>query len=149
MTRFHCTTAADLRAEPLFATASRVDRWVCIEQPGPWGPESVPDARLDPDVFFAVRRHAAAARARLLIVRRPAGKGLSRRRHVLVPDSRPGHDRALVTTVDDVAELADLRLPFADADVDARWQPAPDPLLLVCTHGRHDPCCAMRGRPVA
>ena len=24
-----------------------------------------------------------------------------------------------------------------------------DPLLLVCTHGRHDACCAERGRPLA
>ena len=24
-----------------------------------------------------------------------------------------------------------------------------DPLYLVCTHGRHDACCALRGRPVA
>ena len=24
-----------------------------------------------------------------------------------------------------------------------------DPLFLVCTHGRHDPCCAERGRPLA
>ena len=28
--------------------------------------------------------------------------------------------------------------------------PGPDePLLLVCAHGRHDTCCAVRGRPVA
>jgi hypothetical protein len=24
-----------------------------------------------------------------------------------------------------------------------------EPVLLVCTHGRHDTCCAVRGRPVA
>src|SRR5439155_25430625 len=24
-----------------------------------------------------------------------------------------------------------------------------EPLYLVCTHGRHDPCCAERGRPLA
>jgi (2Fe-2S) ferredoxin len=26
--------------------------------------------------------------------------------------------------------------------------PDPDPLYLVCSHGRHDPCCGNRGRPV-
>jgi (2Fe-2S) ferredoxin len=27
-------------------------------------------------------------------------------------------------------------------------RPDPERLYLVCTHGRHDPCCAQRGRPV-
>jgi hypothetical protein len=27
-------------------------------------------------------------------------------------------------------------------------EPGPDPLLLVCTHGKHDACCANEGRPV-
>ena len=25
----------------------------------------------------------------------------------------------------------------------------PEPIILVCTHGVHDTCCALRGRPVA
>jgi hypothetical protein len=28
-------------------------------------------------------------------------------------------------------------------------QRSAEPVYLVCTHGRHDPCCAIRGRPVA
>jgi hypothetical protein len=27
--------------------------------------------------------------------------------------------------------------------------PSTEPIYLVCTHGRHDTCCAIRGRPVA
>jgi hypothetical protein len=27
--------------------------------------------------------------------------------------------------------------------------PSSEPVYLVCTHGRHDACCAVRGRPVA
>ena len=29
------------------------------------------------------------------------------------------------------------------------WLPHRDPLVLVCTNGRHDPCCATFGRPLA
>ena len=29
------------------------------------------------------------------------------------------------------------------------WLAPSDPILLVCTNGRHDVCCAVRGRPVA
>jgi hypothetical protein len=32
---------------------------------------------------------------------------------------------------------------------DPGWQVDDAPLYLVCTHGRHDPCCALLGRPVA
>lgn len=53
-----------------------------------------------------------------------------------------------------------VRLPSQDAvlDVDLAalsrgerpgLDPVGGPLFLVCTHGRHDPCCAERGRPVA
>ena len=45
------------------------------------------------------------------------------------------------TIVDDYAEL--LELDFADPGA-----AVPHPLLLVCTHGKHDACCARRGLPV-
>ncbi len=41
----------------------------------------------------------------------------------------------------DLAALAAGRRPGLD--------PVDEPLFVVCTHGRHDPCCAERGRPVA
>ena len=147
MSRFLCSESSTGRGEALFATASRVDRWLCVEQPGPWGPESVPSSRLDADVMDALRGRAREARARLVLIRRPGGtKG--ERRTVIVADSRPGRERALRTTVGDDAELADLPLPYG-GDVPAGWTTVTEPLFLVCTHGRHDPCCAVRGRPVA
>ena len=147
MTRFLCSAASAERAEALFATASRVDRWVCVEQPGPWGPESVPSSRLDAAAFAAVRSRAAAARARVVLIRRPGGTKPDRR-SLIVADSRPGHERALVTTFDADAELESLELPF-DGPPPEPWTEMSEPLFLVCTHGRHDPCCAVKGRPVA
>ena len=42
-------------------------------------------------------------------------------------------------------------LAAADALITASPPPLepPEPLILVCTHGVHDVCCALRGRPVA
>jgi (2Fe-2S) ferredoxin len=40
------------------------------------------------------------------------------------------------------AELLELPLDGSRGEIE------PAPLYLVCTHGRHDPCCASRGRPV-
>jgi (2Fe-2S) ferredoxin len=53
------------------------------------------------------------------------------------------------TTVADLAELASLDLAALGAGTRPGWTPMAGPLLAVCTHGRHDACCAERGRPVA
>ena len=99
-------------------------------------------------VARAIAEQAAAGSARLLLVRRPAGQPVSPGRWVFAVDSRPGHERIRSRHVEDDAELITLVAPFAAADAPG-WDVVTAPLLLVCTHGRHDRCCAVRGRPVA
>ena len=54
-------------------------------------------------------------------------------------------DAATSVRWDEFGEDAELlELPFDGS----RGRPDPDPLYLVCSHGRHDPCCGQRGRPV-
>ena len=138
-----CSAVSREREEPLAATASRVARWLLVEHRGAWGPQSVPSSRLPLAVARSLAATAAAADARLLLVRRPAGVECGPGRQVLWVDSRPGAERVLRRTalVDD--EL--LRLDPAAAG----WSVQDGPVYLVCTHGRHDRCCALRGRPVA
>jgi hypothetical protein len=59
-----------------------------------------------------------------------------------VVDSRVGRERVGWGSWSDPAELLDL-------PVGAEAGEPGGPLYLVCAHGRHDPCCAIRGRPVA
>jgi len=96
-----------------------------------------------------MRSAAAAVGGRVLLIRRPGRRVTGGARAWAVADSTvPGsapiwgvwdHDRDLL---DAVAVLRD-GLTGSGASVEA------DPLLLVCAHGRHDVCCAVRGRPVA
>ncbi len=144
MTAYRCSVASGERTEPLFATASRVDRWLVVEQRGPWSGETVPRSRLGDALAGSLRRLAGRAGARLLLVRRPGGVPATGRR-VFFADSRPGSEQLLARVVQD-EELPDLTLPGSDP---AHWSPPGGRLLLVCTHGRHDPCCALWGRPVA
>lgn len=147
MTAYRCAAASRRRHEPVIATASRVDRWLLVEQPGPWGPQAPPRSRLRPPLLDALRRQAAEVGARLLLVRRPSRVARAEARHVFSVDSRPGRERLLLRVATD-DELPALGLTGAGAPA-AAWSGSPAPLLLVCTHGRHDPCCAIRGRPVA
>jgi hypothetical protein len=50
----------------------------------------------------------------------------------------------------DPAKLADLDLAaVAEGSAPGFGEPVTEPLLLVCTHGRHNTCCARNGGPLA
>ena len=143
-----CAVGSRERDEPLTATASRVERWLLVEHRGAWGPESVPSGRMSQTVARALASQAATALARLLLVRRPAGLPVTEGRWVFAVDSRPGHERVLARQVGHEHELVALHPPYGVDDAPG-WTVLDGPLFLVCTHGRHDRCCALRGRPVA
>ena len=138
-----CSAASADRDEPLVATASRVERWLLVEHRGAWGPQSVPSSRLAKTVARALAQTATQARARLLMVRRPHGIAQREGRQLYAVDSTPGAERIRTRHVGADVELA--RVGWEDA----QWTAYDGPLYLVCTHGRHDRCCALRGRPVA
>lgn len=141
-----CSDSSRVRGEPLLATASRVERWLLVEQCGAWGPTSVPLARMDAALGRHLTDEAARGGARLLLLRHPRGVECPPGRSVFAVDSRPGRERVLHKLFGDDAELAETALPVGEGE---GWESFDGPLLLVCTHGRHDRCCALRGRPVA
>ena len=146
--RIGCAAESVLRGEPLRATASRVRRWLLIEQPGPWGREALLESRLEPRVAHTLRSKARRLGVRVVLIRRPTRERSEQRRAYLVRTQRDGSWAARYD-VDAPAELEHLDLSLLDAQSpppDAA--PVPATLHLVCTNGRHDPCCADRGRPV-
>src|SRR5690606_7696048 len=52
-------------------------------------------------------------------------------------------------TLGDIHEVLDLDLAALGAGRSPGLTRVDDSLFCVCTHGRHDACCAERGRPVA
>ncbi|WP_324278249.1 sucrase ferredoxin [Blastococcus brunescens] len=76
-------------------------------------------------------------------MRRPGDRLADSGRRWAYADSRPGREGLWwsVRTTD-----ADLLTAPWDGSV---GEPAPGPTYLVCTHGGHDACCALRGRPLA
>ncbi len=149
MTAERCSVRSALLREPLAGTASQIHRYLLLEVPGPWGVEALRDARLPADLKHDLRRRSRSSRVRVLLIRRFRGPRTVRHPRVFVVDASPAHPVTSGGTVTDLRKVLDL-------DV---WNPAADPhrglerrgqrLFLVCTHGRHDPCCAERGRPLA
>ena len=131
------------RGDSPVATASPAQRWLLIEQPGPWGRDALAESRFDREVAPPLARRSRAENVRLLLVRRPDERLADSGRRWAYADSRPGPGGAVVVGADVGRRPADRALGRIGGRADAR------PTYLVCTHGGHDACCALRGRPLA
>ena len=137
-----CSEVSLENAELLAGTASRVDHWILVEYRGLWGYDAVAASGLSDAVKRRLREQRdARPNTKLLFVRRP-----HRRDHPVLSvfwGSSPQRDGELFhAEIERYDELFDLDLTVAGG---SRLD---HPLLLVCTHGKHDRCCARYGRPL-
>lgn len=143
-----CSDLARARGDDLVATAGPAARFLLVEVNGPWGRGGLQDSRFDRYRAGRLEEAADAAGVRLLLIRRPgrhAAPGAEEPigHTVALADVRSGHRGVQwhpELTSSQVLEL-DLHAPVVPR--------GPQQVVLVCTHGRHDLCCAVRGRPVA
>lgn len=144
---FRCSLAALDLGEPMVGTASTVRAFLLVEAPGSWGVDAVTGARLPSEVRSLLSTLARRHGVRVLMIRD------HRRRTpetVRVFAAYVAADRPWVETAElaDLRELLDLRLAGLGAGESPGMTAHDAPLFLVCTHGKHDACCAERGRPL-
>jgi hypothetical protein len=138
-----CALRAQLRGDPLLGTAFPAARLLLVEQPGPWGRSGLSESRFDAQIALSLERRASSAGLRVLAIRRPGRTPRGARRRWAVVDARDGHESLSWGFYTHEAELLELPLDGSSGEPDHA------PLYLVCAHGKHDTCCALRGRPVA
>jgi hypothetical protein len=142
--------------ESVYGTAAPARFWVAVEQNGPWGRTAPVQSYLPTEVGDELTRVCRAAGGRLGLIRRPGEHADPRSgpRRCYLAWCGPGAF-LLVGRVETPEDL--LRLPFDALTTGDRaaigtalphFRPS-SPVFLVCTNGRHDVCCAIRGRPVA
>jgi hypothetical protein len=128
------TCADDARAAglSLAGTATRAERWLLVERSGAWGRDAVADTEL-PE---AVRAHLQRFDGRVLLIRRPGARARTTVIHAVSAE-----DAGTATRVE-LGEIGELVAtdPAQGAAIVA-------PVVLVCTHGRRDACCARLGVP--
>jgi hypothetical protein len=144
-----CAEVSDAAGEPVAATASRIEHWLLVEYGGYW-----PYDPLDAAVFAGTLRDRLAAQlgalrnSRLLLTKGPGGERDDRVE--VVYGSTPERGRRFFRL--ELAHHGELRgLDFARAllgESEPFGEPVDHPLLLVCTHGTRDRCCARFGQPL-
>lgn len=150
----------------MIGSAPRGTHWVLIEHRGAWPVNGFDGLDLDSTVHAEVFAAAQALRARILLIRRPgrrtrSGPGTWAVMHL----GGPGELRQIWGTWEQDVDL--LAIPNAlqrchhhgqaeqtseageGAAAVAPSAVPSDPVVLVCAHGQHDLCCAVRGRPVS
>ena len=141
---FRCASGSRDRQDPQLGSAPQARRWLLIEHRGPWQIDALAGAKIDPEMLALILSTAATSGARPLLIRRPGRAGASRDRAWAVSYDSGVTQWGTWRTDDDLATaVAALAAPTPSPGAVA------DPVILVCAHGLHDACCAIRGRPVA
>lgn len=138
-----CSDRARERSDPLAGTAPRGIRWLLLEVATGWGPNALLDAPFDRELGRSLVRRAEAADLRILAIRRPGRRSPPPVQRWAIVDSRPGAESIAWGEVTDATDLLELPLDGSAGT------PSTEPIYAVCAHGRHDRCCAVRGREVA
>jgi hypothetical protein len=133
-----CSALAEDLGEPIAGTVDQRGRWLLIEDHSAWGTEAVADV---------IGAEAAATAKRLglrvqLVRRREGPPELEPPRRAILVDTET---RDLASR--EIHSLAEIDVEgSAAAPVDAFGEPISGPIFLVCTNGKRDACCALRGR---
>ena len=146
--RVFCSELSEANGEPLSATASRIDHWLLVEYRGVWVRDELSGSLLPAAVKDHLRTQLGALpRSRLLFVRRPERRGHD---GLSVFYGRTTERDAWFRTLELAAygDLVDLDVVGAFGSGRPAGELLAHPLFLVCTHGKRDPCCARRGRPL-
>ena len=133
-----CSALAEELGEPMIGTVDQRVRWLLVEDRSAWGNDAVGDV-----LGAELARAAKERRIRVLLIRRREGDPASDavRRAILVDTATR---EMAIRAVDDLADIA--LDAVADAPITSFGAHMTDPIFLVCTNGKRDACCALRGR---
>jgi hypothetical protein len=148
---FRCAQASLDAGDDLAGTASTLRSFLLVEAEGAWGVQALRAGLLPPAARDWLRGLESRHRVRPLLIRRsgrrPDGATAV---SVFAAHTAPGHRFLEHRALDDLQRLPELDTAVARVGRGERpgWSPYDGSLFLTCTHGRHDACCAERGRPV-
>lgn len=150
--RVYCSEESLAIGESLHGTADHVHVWLLLEYRATWRERALEDNDLPETARAWLERSSNAAAAaglkpRVQFIRRSDRPGAPSNLYVALADDR--QSRLYHFRLDDYGSLDDIDvgdLLQASERYDEHRQS--EPLILVCTNGQRDLCCARFGRPV-
>ena len=137
-----CSDQSLARNDPMYGTASAGSAWMLLELSGSWGPSAFlqsPSA-IDPQLGRTIVRRVEAAGMRIAAIRRHGRRPDTPRWRWFMAQSAAGSEALYQGEVSDPREYLEISLDGTDGALSS------DPLVAICAHGKHDQCCAVRGR---
>src|SRR5690348_5226867 len=116
-----------------------------LELSGGWGHSAFLDSPslIERELGRSICRRIEKERIRVTAIRRPGRRDETPRWRWFIAHCEEGSEALYSGEVDDARGYLDIALDGSDgAKVDG-------PLVAVCAHGKHDQCCAVRGRSAA
>lgn len=107
------------------------------------------ESRMPANIATELHARARSLGVRVILIRRGARLSTGRRQcYFLRTGARETYAAHL--TLDSVSDLLDVDLaPLKTGGEISGASPLDAPLFLVCTHGRHDACCSIKGNQVS
>jgi hypothetical protein len=135
----------------MFATGSRVRGWLLVEVRGAWGEDAIHASAFAEYAPRHWKDELKRRHIRAVCIRSDLRAEAFGVRLFTCTARRPGTGPAplwsrCVDSLADVPAVADEI--HVDRPPSTGWERVPEPLILVCTNGRHDQCCANLGRPL-
>ncbi|RMH70075.1 MAG: hypothetical protein D6675_10610 [Gemmatimonadetes bacterium] len=143
---FYCSAASTAAKEHLYGTAPHYQFWFIIEYHLPWREKAAKDNDLPPAMLEHLQQAMAKLpNARLMLIKNDTPQ--PDRLQFYAINSQRGKAAIYPLTLTRYEDLLSVNL--VDLVTGTSGHPAHfDPLILVCTHGKHDKCCAKWGLPV-
>jgi hypothetical protein len=139
-----CSAASRHRGDPLAGSAPVASRWLLVEHQGPWAKQHLDTPPLLGRAGRQVDELCRSFGGKSLLIRRPQRRAPEGDPAWFAVDTVRGTRlRGTWRHAEDlVAAASALGTDLSRADEDA------ERMLLVCTQGTRDSCCAVRGRPI-
>lgn len=135
---------SDVAVEALPGTAKTGSTYVLFEWPGAWSRDVLDGGTFGEELTAKLKAHMERYNATLLLIRHSTREARQiTDHHVYLVFADQGVTEVL--HVDGPEDVLDLDLSGVGKN-GAKLRTTP--LLLICTHGKRDTCCAVKGRPL-
>jgi hypothetical protein len=145
-----CSDLSVQSQEATIGTATPTSAYLLLEYPHAWGAKAIPESTLPDAVKNWFEGHTQThPDLKALLIRRERPATESSGIHFFIAAARERDPALYAFQLERYQDLLSLDVPAILAgDRSYESHRSADPLLLVCTHGRRDACCARDGRPV-